>query len=428
MFDLAALPMPALPLATGGIALENAGNAGESGETALTGGFEALLAIQTAQPVAATLNVLPGAADPATLPASGKNLPDAALPVAALGFAIAADDLVPAPAAPIDERVDRGENTATDEAQPEQSLPDPTLIAAIFAAPQRPATRTPVAEVTSAPQKTVESVKSTIRQTPLTNAEPGLFALATTVSVARGAVIETDPAVPETVKGMGAEEAAGSQAAPAMAASPRPARPLPAARVASEKSDAPSAPVPTLAADVADDSETSAPIETADDLIATVQPRSAEPSPRTDTTPTGRTEIRPERIDFATLVETLNRAREEAEPTTFRVAVAHADFGRVSMRFDQDDKGMTVAMSSADPGFARAVSATNEAASTNASADTPRDQAAQSQSRNAGTTGDGARQQHQHDTRTPTAQRPAAQVRDTLRRNADREAPGGIFA
>ena len=39
------------------------------------------------------------------------------------------------------------------------------------------------------------------------------------------------------------------------------------------------------------------------------------------------------------------------------VSLAHADFGRVSLRFRDDGDALSVSMSSADPGFARAVHA-----------------------------------------------------------------------
>lgn len=435
MFDLAALPMPSLPVAAGGFALESAGNAAETGETRQSGGFEALLAIQISQPISLAKAQQPEAANPAPLPASGKILPDAAMPLAALTAALAVDDLAAASDAPFDQKDDNGEDTSAETALPGQLLPDQTMIAAILAAPRTLTATTPVERATSARINSVDASQSTVRAVAAKGAEATTAVLSATVAIARAAVIETDPPASQPVESevaaqaAGVPQAAGAKAALANETSQRPARPLPGALSASEKTDTPSASAATLAAELADDTDTLAPVETADDFIAAVQARTAETAQRAEVPAGVRAEIRPERIDFATLVDTLNRAREEAEPNSVRVAIAHADFGRVSMRFDQDDKGMTIAMSSADPGFARAVSATNEAASTNTSADTPRDQATQSQSRNAGTAGDGARQQQQQqDARTPTAERPAAQLRDTLRRDADRDAPDGIFA
>lgn len=71
---------------------------------------------------------------------------------------------------------------------------------------------------------------------------------------------------------------------------------------------------------------------------------------------------RAERIDFATLVDTLARAREEAAPRPFSIAVTNTDFGRVSLRFETGADALSVTMSSADPGFVRAVNASAEAA------------------------------------------------------------------
>lgn len=59
--------------------------------------------------------------------------------------------------------------------------------------------------------------------------------------------------------------------------------------------------------------------------------------------------------DFAALVDRLVEARDAAMPQTVRAAINHAEFGQVSLRFDQGDSGLTVAMTSADPDFARAV-------------------------------------------------------------------------
>jgi hypothetical protein len=61
--------------------------------------------------------------------------------------------------------------------------------------------------------------------------------------------------------------------------------------------------------------------------------------------------------DFSALIDRLVAAREAAGPQGVAVSVAHADFGQVHLRFRQDDAGLSVAMASADPAFARAASA-----------------------------------------------------------------------
>jgi hypothetical protein len=65
--------------------------------------------------------------------------------------------------------------------------------------------------------------------------------------------------------------------------------------------------------------------------------------------------IRP--LDFAALVDRLSQAREAAGPQSVSLAVNHGEFGKVSLRFHHDDTGLSVAMTSPDPDFARAVSA-----------------------------------------------------------------------
>ena len=71
-----------------------------------------------------------------------------------------------------------------------------------------------------------------------------------------------------------------------------------------------------------------------------------------------------DRIDFATLVDTIAQAREHAAPQTasapVSVSLAHADFGPVALRFRHDGDALAVTMASTDPGFAPAVSAASQ--------------------------------------------------------------------
>lgn len=62
-------------------------------------------------------------------------------------------------------------------------------------------------------------------------------------------------------------------------------------------------------------------------------------------------------LDFAALVDRLVMARDAAAPQTVSLALTHAEFGKISLRFEQDDTGLNVGMTSPDPDFARAVSA-----------------------------------------------------------------------
>jgi hypothetical protein len=61
--------------------------------------------------------------------------------------------------------------------------------------------------------------------------------------------------------------------------------------------------------------------------------------------------------DFAQLIDRLVAARESTQPQAATLALAHADFGRIELRFASDSTGLSVAMASADPDFARAVQA-----------------------------------------------------------------------
>ncbi len=73
--------------------------------------------------------------------------------------------------------------------------------------------------------------------------------------------------------------------------------------------------------------------------------------------------------DFAALVDRLVEAREAASPGSVSAAISHSEFGKVSLRFDQDAKGLSVAMSSADPDFAKAVQASAASSQSQSSSD-----------------------------------------------------------
>lgn len=73
--------------------------------------------------------------------------------------------------------------------------------------------------------------------------------------------------------------------------------------------------------------------------------------------------------DFATLVDRLVEARQAAMPEAVHAAVRHSEFGQVSLRFDQDASGLSVSMTSPDPGFAKAVQASAASAQTQTSSD-----------------------------------------------------------
>lgn len=58
--------------------------------------------------------------------------------------------------------------------------------------------------------------------------------------------------------------------------------------------------------------------------------------------------------DFSALIDRLTAAREALAPQSVAITVAHQDFGPVRLRFRSEDSGLSVAISSADPAFARA--------------------------------------------------------------------------
>lgn len=66
-------------------------------------------------------------------------------------------------------------------------------------------------------------------------------------------------------------------------------------------------------------------------------------------------QVRPH--DFAALIERIAVARDAAASQAVSITVAHQDFGPVRLNFWPEDSGLSIAMSSADPGFARAAAA-----------------------------------------------------------------------
>jgi hypothetical protein len=141
---------------------------------------------------------------------------------------------------------------------------------------------------------------------------------------------------------------------------------------------------------------------------------------------------RPERIDFATLVDSIARARDDG--ATVSVAVAHAEFGKVSLRFENGDNGLSVAMSSADPGFARAVAASGQADGGTFNADSQ--QQTQQQQRSASgngagqsaLTGDGSHQSRGNGSARQDGAIPADHRAAATAAQSDENPRDGIFA
>lgn len=464
MTDLSALSLQTAltPVAMPSVAapLENAGNPAELGAgsgTPTPPSFDALLALVTT-----TQAATPQAAG-AILPEGGKTLPDAATAVAALplanmpkpalpkanpaSVAPTADAASDATADPLPELVDDSATFSDGEAQVVPQ-PDIALFAAIFSAPER--LSAPVRQQTqtgaSSPQLPVAAATTSVTST--TTAAPTTPA-AVAVAIASTAQIELTPTtraaaapvLPQAPNTDAAEQA--SVAAPAVApaiaiaAAPQAIRTAPAAPNAAQvTSNPPFTPTP---------SET-APHKPAISATEATKPQIAEalmPSTvfteapvQADIQPAvtaARSETKAERIDFATLVDTLARAREEASPRTVNVAVTNTDFGRVSLRFDSSDNGLAVAMSSADPGFARAVTASADAAATSADTRNPNPQA-QADARAQASDPGAQRQQSQQQQTRPEARAEAnsgnrgtqtSTLRDTA---ADKTGDSGIYA
>lgn len=151
------------------------------------------------------------------------------------------------------------------------------------------------------------------------------------------------------------------------------------------------------------------------------------------------------RHDFAALVDRLIEARNASATNTVHASVNHAEFGRVSLQFQQDGKDLSVAMSSADPEFAVAVQAAMPAERAAANADTGSRGQGQSQAQAqaqaqsgghsnhaaAGQRGAEAAADQQNRNGQQRNPRGGAETSNPSRRWAEREQPearGGIFA
>lgn len=119
-----------------------------------------------------------------------------------------------------------------------------------------------------------------------------------------------------------------------------------------ESEATPRAPLGDGLAGLAPATTSSEPVVFAGDLA--VAARASSPSP---VAPGGSADATSSPRDFATLVDRLVEARQAATPMNVTAALAHADFGKVTMHFSKDGDGLAVAMASADPGFAPAVQA-----------------------------------------------------------------------
>ncbi|KHS44334.1 hypothetical protein [Novosphingobium subterraneum] len=388
MFDLAALSQPTAAPALQAAPLQNGGNGPESadGITAAPGiAFDALLAMQFAS------------AEPADapLPESGKILPDAAKLLAALPQVRPTDVQVRPQPTKARTDAEQAEDDFRDAPElPDGTLPDSALIAALFAAPDRlvpaegagarPSTEVPCATVASA------APAPTAPQSPAQTA----------IALARTAQIELTTEPETAAAPVQPEAVAATPTAQIMAA--RQVRQNKSTGAEGETSEASAQPALVAGAKPLMDSERAeTPRVEATSTTSLLADRSL-PTPDNTAPSSVRHEARSERVDFAALVDNLARAREEASPRAVTASINHAEFGRVTLRFDQgEDRGMSVAMTSADPGFARAVSATAEAARASGESAGQNHQP-QADSRTQGGQGESQRQQPRQAEQAPT--------------------------
>lgn len=301
------LPSPAMPtIPNGSLPIGNVVQAGA--QIPENGQFGAVLArteITGAPPLAGIPSgmaaMLPAAAADALLPDDGKDLPEAAEPQSDPGPALALLALLPQPVAP-------GEPQG--EAQP---------------APNRPAA------------------------TPLDPARPA----------APPGVTVADAAMP-------GRDLDPAQVKPMPARAVLDAAPLPQIALLREAghraAPAPVAATLRLLAEAVADKVGTAPVETGavspapEGTIPVAGLAAALPGASNHAHHGGPATV-PGAQDFALLIDRLASARENAQPQAATIALAHAEFGQIELRFASDNSGLSVAMTSTDPDFARAVQA-----------------------------------------------------------------------
>lgn len=143
--------------------------------------------------------------------------------------------------------------------------------------------------------------------------------------------------------------------------------------------------------------------------------------------------------DFVKLVDRLIEARDAVTPQSVHAAIKHAEFGQVSLHFQQDAGGLTVSMASADPDFTPAVQAAMPADRGGTASDQSQGQGqSQNQSQYQSANGNNASllQQDQRGTgsneQARNAQgrdgRPAANPSQTAQGEAKGDRRSGIFA
>lgn len=296
LIETPAAPQPVL-MAADGAAPEAAGGFG-----ALLAGLAALLPVAPAMPVA---------------PAGGKALPEAGGKDLPPG--IATGDSDPDAALVAEVANEPAALTPGDTADLEA-----ILAAAALAHPAAPAAQpAPVASVDAAPARTAPAA---ITQPVL--AQPLVERMADRIAVDTSA---PKPAPTPLAAAMAQPDTVGSQTGDAP-------RSPPAAGPAQEFAAAPRFEMPTALPTIP-----AAPqiVEIAADL-----PRGQGVLPALTPAPAARD------ADVAMLVDRLAAARAAAQPADVQLAIDHADFGEIGLRFRQDDRGaLSVSLSAEDRGL-----------------------------------------------------------------------------
>lgn len=351
---------PAACLSLSALALPADAAGSAAGEGAEGANFGALLALQglaiAPDGEAALLPAaLPGVAAAAKAPASpGKILPPV-LPVeqTAVTPALAVPVKPGGPATPVSAKAAKERSparpegeTATNEgpavsgnalpAAPD--LPTPAYGIAVLAAPPAPVGIAPVqAAPRDRPAGSGPSTTETPDPIPPEQVRPLLPAqTARLTRVQAGVQVQEPPESPPSPQG---------------AARPTAAR---LARPAEEVRIALALPRTLGAPQVAGERKAASPDSPAE-LTATLSLPSAPASTAHFAAIQAAPQVRPH--DFAALIDRLSAAREAVQPQTISITVAHQDFGSVRLHFRPEEAGLSVAMSSADPDFARAAAA-----------------------------------------------------------------------
>ncbi|MFM5924038.1 MAG: hypothetical protein ACKOPG_07635 [Novosphingobium sp.] len=345
------LPALALPADAAGPA------AGEGAEGA---DFGALLALQGQAAVpegdaAVPSSALPDVAAAATAPASpGKILPPVFPALQSAPPPAQAGTIKPGgPAAPMPAQARKERSLARPEAKTaanEEPLENPDAPAA---APVQPtpahgtaALPDPAARVTAEPEQAAFRDRAA-GSGQLNSAAPPLLARVLTYAPSSAQAARLSHAQAggkETPVSLPSPQAALQ---PAAAAFTRPAEEV---RIALALPRSPAAP------QLAGEGKAASPDSPTEPAAALSLSGSAAPAP---TSPAlsiqAAPQIRPH--DFAALIDRLSAARDAVQPQAVSITVAHHDFGPVRLHFRPDEAGLSVAMSSADPEFARAAAA-----------------------------------------------------------------------